>query len=825
MHTKSLKGFQESAVESGVSLFTAAKRLLDVAGDDVASRAAAINHNGYLLIEAPTGSGKTLMAGTIVEQFSGKEEVVWFWFAPFKGVVGQTAAFLREQFHGLRLRDLADDRAAASSRRGDVFVITWQAVATRVKDKRNVRKDGDTNPSIDTLIDTLRAMGLRIGVVVDEAHHSFGKETLAAKFFRDVLRPEYTVLITATPDDADVKEFERSMNIAELQRIRVSRVDAVDAGLIKTGVKCVAYFADPDKQALIDLQEIALRDAVRAHRTQKKELAELKIPVVPLLLVQATDNKSVEKMKALLLRLGFNEGQIAVHTADEPDSGLLALANDDQREVLIFKMAVALGFDAPRAFTLVSLRASRDPDFGVQLVGRILRVHRRLQGRAQSKKLPKSLCYGYVFLADAESQMGLDLAGQRINQIQTEYAKVSPTTTVVHYGNGRRGVGFVGASGQLPLFPLDDDDTFELTAGDDGNVSTAETDESSSQASFDFEGFFAPEPEAAQTVEGKPFKVRAPVTTEPDGLHRYPLRPDVPRRFQTQRVSADNEVTEEDCAQRFLISTRDLFDVTKNSVPVERRELEVFTREIQKEFNFSAILSASQAATMAQAVICEDEIFDRRELRRALLRKVEAVLHDEAMADADDPEKVKHFLNVILATHPELLRQAKKQALAKHAEIEDAEDLPTEITSLEPLSTSSRNVYGVIPVGLNSWEQPFAELLDRDVHNVVSWWHRNLPRQPWSVNVLMPDGRGFYPDFVIGIAGRKKPDHVLLADPKHDYQRENEVPKILAEHRSYGRVLILFLEGGTRWMTIGYDEQAKKPVPVREFRLIDAAGF
>lgn len=825
MHTKSLKGFQESAVESGVALFTAAKSLLDVAGDDAAGRAAAINHNGYLLIEAPTGSGKTLIAGTIVERYSHAEEVVWFWFAPFKGVVGQTANFLREQFHGLRLRDLAEDRAAASSRRGDVFVITWQAVATRMKDKRNVRKDGDTNPSIDTLIDALRTMGLRIGVVVDEAHHSFGKETLAAKFFRDVLRPEYTILITATPDDADVKEFERAMNIAELQRIRVSRVDAVDAGLIKTGVKCVAYFADPDKKALIDLQEVAVRDAVRAHRTQKKELAELKVPVVPLLLVQATDNKSVEKMKALLLRLGFTEGQIAVHTADEPDSGLLALANDDQREVLIFKMAVALGFDAPRAFTLVSLRASRDPDFGVQLVGRILRVHRCLQGRAQRKKLPKSLCYGYVFLADAETQTGLDLAGQKINQIQTEYAKASTATVTLRFGDGRRGVGFVDASGQLPLFPLEGDVPSELPTDTDDGATSRQPNEPNSQSNFDFDLFFGTDEVEPSPTEGKSVGLRPAKVVGPVGEYQYPLRADVPRRFKTQVVSADNEVTEEDCAQQFLISTRELFEVTKNAVPVERRELEVFTREIQKQFNFSATLSASQAAKMAQDALLHNKTFDPRELRRVLLRKVEGVLRDEAMAEADDPKQVKHFLDVILATHPELLHHAQKEALAKHAEIQDAEDLPAALISPEPLSTSERNVYGVMPSGLNSWEQPFAELLDRDANNVVEWWHRNLPHKPWSVNVLMPDGRGFYPDFVIGIAGRKKTDHVLLADPKLNYQRDEEVAKVLAEHRSYGRVLILYLEGGTRWMTVGYDQKAKQPVRLREFRLLDAAGF
>jgi len=152
------------------------------------------------------------------------------------------------------------------------------------------------------------------------------------------------------------------------------------------------------------------------------------VPLTPLLLVQvdskddepeARTERSVQRVKERLAKLGFTEEQVAVHTAKEPDSGLLALANDERREVLIFKMAVALGFDAPRAFTLVSMRASRDADFGVQLVGRILRVHRRLQGRAQTGRLPESLRYGYVFLADAETQPGLDRAGQRITQIHT----------------------------------------------------------------------------------------------------------------------------------------------------------------------------------------------------------------------------------------------------------------------------------------------------------------------------------------------------------------------------------------------------------------------
>jgi type III restriction enzyme len=145
MSIKTSKPFQQLSIDSGLGIFRQTRLQLDAAADDPTSRQQAINHNGYLLLEAPTGSGKTLMAGGIVEQFSAEEDVVWFWFAPFKGVVGQTAGFLRGQFSAIRVRELQDDRTATGSRAGDVFVMTWQTVATRVLDKRNVRRDGEQN--------------------------------------------------------------------------------------------------------------------------------------------------------------------------------------------------------------------------------------------------------------------------------------------------------------------------------------------------------------------------------------------------------------------------------------------------------------------------------------------------------------------------------------------------------------------------------------------------------------------------------------------------------------------------------------------------------
>ncbi len=816
--------FQENAIASGLAVFGECRRLLEAAGIDAAGCAVARGHHGTLLIEAPTGAGKTLVAGHLVERFSEVERIVWFWFAPFKGVVGQTAASLRAELPGLRLRELANDRQGDDSRAGDVFVTTWQTVATKVKDRRNVHKRSEQNLTVEELVTALREQGLRVGVVVDEAHHGFsgaGAETQALKFFREVLRPEYTVLVTATPDDADVARFQTALGLARINRIVISRHEPVDEGLIKPGIKCVAYFAAEAQKSLVDFETTALRDGAAMHHRVKAELKKLGVALVPLLLVQVDSReKSVERTKERLLKEGFTEEQIAVHTAEEPDSGLLALANDESREVLIFKMAVALGFDAPRAFGLVSMRAARDEDFGVQLVGRILRVHRKLQGRARAGSLPEALRYGCVFLADAESQTGLDLAGQRINRVRTEYAKISPTTAIVHVGDQQQ-VQVLGLDGQSQFFALTEEDAPGMVGEESAGDSS--TPRSMSGTVIDLlTGDFSRPP---TSTDGTAAAGGAATIVRKDGRYLYRLRADAPRHFKTQVVSPDNEATEEDCAQRFIVETADVVRALAAKVKVEKKTLEVFTSQLEIEFT-QAAMDPGQAARLALKALTRNEAFDARELRQALLRKLSGTLREMGLDQAQDPEKVGHMLNVILACHPELLHHAQKAALAAHFVVEPAEEpIPEEWASEEPLPASRHNLYRIVPADLNEWERDFAQLLDGDSLGVVRWWHRNPPLKPWSVQVVLADGRGFFPDFVVGIEGRETEEGALLTDPKYGFEVAAELPKAHATHPSYGRVLILNRQGGGHWMTVRYEEKQDRAVLGSEFRLADAAGY
>jgi superfamily II DNA or RNA helicase len=271
-----LKSFQDDAVTRGVASFSYLRGLLEQAGEDATSRATAVACHGYILIEAPTGAGKTLIAGSLAERFSSVEKVVWFWFAPFGGLVEQTRLSLRERFAGLQVRELRNDRTVETARSGDVFVTTWATVAVANKDGRKVRQAGEEQPSADEFIPALRAAGFRIGVVVDEAHHGFKKSTQAVAFVKQVLRPDYTVLVTATPNDKDIRVFLDEMHAKEdsLFKIGISRVDAVASGLVKKGLRAIAYLAAEENRGLVDYEKTALAEGVRIHREVERLLKQ-----------------------------------------------------------------------------------------------------------------------------------------------------------------------------------------------------------------------------------------------------------------------------------------------------------------------------------------------------------------------------------------------------------------------------------------------------------------------------------------------------------------------------------------------------------------------
>ena len=375
------------------------------------------------LLRAPTGSGKTFMLARVLANVSAETGVVWFWFVPFVNLLSQTQDALASNAADLSPILLAHGRNQDAAA-GQVLLATVQSVAKAQWRTQGYNADGDDDTrTVAEWVARARAGGLRIGLVVDEAHIALDKTTEFGKFAQ-WLNADFMIMATATPRDQRLLDFLASAGKSEFESFAVSRDDVVEARLNKRYIEAVIYDLRQSVQTVADLQRTVLRQAWLRNQKLKRELAAAGIPLVPLLLVQvANGGKTVEEAERDLIQLCRVPPQaIGKHSADEPNPELMAvIANDISKEVLIFKQSAGTGFDAPRAFVLASTKCVNDPDFAMQFVGRVMRVHQALRAAyPRSQPLPPEFDTAYVYLADAEAQRGFEQAVQAASLVQSQ---------------------------------------------------------------------------------------------------------------------------------------------------------------------------------------------------------------------------------------------------------------------------------------------------------------------------------------------------------------------------------------------------------------------
>lgn len=805
-----LKDFQRQVCD-GILAHFASVRALYADADHVEAQGRAAAHariglaDAALVLRAPTGSGKTAIACTVLNEWPIGEPVLWFWFAPFAGLVEQARASLREQAPNVDVFDLESDRRLDAVRDGGVFACTWGSVAAANAQARRARTRSDSGAALDDLVVQAREAGLRVGAVVDEAHHGFHRARQARALFSEVLAPDYALMMTATPRDRDIEAFAADTGYRVGKPgdwASVSRHDAVAAGLLKRGVRTVRFIAkDDDARQLVDFEQLALRECAEAHRRIRDSLTAAGVALTPLMLVQVPDGRAAQRKAAEYLTgtLGFTPEAVRVHTADEPDPDLIALANDPTVEVLIFKMAVALGFDAPRAFTLAALRGARDADFGVQVIGRIVRVHALLQGRTG---LPEALDHGYVFLANAESQEGLMDAGTQINALTTQAPELG-TQSVFTVSGARAGVQLVATGAPLALLlDADGEPRVEPVSGASTPMPDADATQSESRlrqmqpAAESLFGALVPDPSSPVPVPGATAQVLLG-SRSPAFVHR--LREGVPE-LRSEWLPEPSPEYELRLADHVDFGPTVLGDRLRTRAAMQRREGDIFAdanlREDERDV--WADYSVAQVARHANDLLRGIADANEREFRLRLLdRFAHAIEASGAMVPGAD--ELEDQLDLVLVRNPHLLRDARKRV--RHAELRTVSvNLAREFSSDLPLDRAQRNVYGVFPPDLNPDERRMADLLDG--HALVRWWHRNPSRKP-GVSVALygwDDGDGFFPDFVVGMDQRQAPEGIALLEVKGQqlWAVDKEPAKAEAVHPDYGRV---FMAGRRRGET------------------------
>jgi len=338
------------------------------------------NNNKTIVLQSPTGSGKTYMLASFVERLctENKEDNFCFiWISIGTGNLHiQSYNSVKNKLKGYPTCSLLEKDYFGSKKSilpNEIIFLNWEKINSKNSDgswKNNLMMDKETNNLIDVLQNT-RDNGLKIILIIDESHMSTNSER-AIELRDEIIQPSLTIEMSATPAITDL-DF----------KIQVDPYNVIEEGMIK---KQVLINPDIDSQTISD-DEMDSQTLVMEHAYQKREDLVIEFSkessvVNPLVLIQIPNTDAgQDKLDFIIDFLSSkgiteNNGKLGIWLSDFPKN----FNQDDIKNLthemsfLVFKQAVSTGWDCPRAHILVRFREIKSFPFEVQTVGRILRT-------------------------------------------------------------------------------------------------------------------------------------------------------------------------------------------------------------------------------------------------------------------------------------------------------------------------------------------------------------------------------------------------------------------------------------------------------------------
>lgn len=353
-----------------------------------------------LIFKAPTGSGKTVMASCLLDEMTQElpylgrcqfTQVAWVWIAPNK-LHQQSYKSMRNFFSESRsLRPVMFDECnhLEGLGKGEVLFLNWESIN---KNNAVMIRDNEQNRTLYELIRrTKNEKKMPVVVIIDEEHTFAGKTAEKSELVLQAIEPMIELRISACPQTPFY------------QVVEVPRREVIEEEMIKKSVQLNLNVRGSKQAGDLTVNQQLLKQALE----KRDELAKAYYPhgINPLLLIQlpndnsesvgAEEHKIIDEMKSYLnwmCDISEENGQLAVWTSKEKTPNLSKITRpDDITKVLLFKQAIAMGWDCPRASVLLIFRNLKSLKFTTQTVGRIMRMpeHKFYQNDI--------LNYGYVY--------------------------------------------------------------------------------------------------------------------------------------------------------------------------------------------------------------------------------------------------------------------------------------------------------------------------------------------------------------------------------------------------------------------------------------------
>lgn len=341
-----------------------------------------------IVLSAPTGAGKTVLVCKFIDDYLDENpNTVFLWLCPGAGGLHkQSEDSFKEVTSGIPYGDVYNFITEPDPR-GQVFFINWD----KINKKSNVVLREGEHKDLMAKVLSCHNNGIDIFMLIDEEHKF--KDT--ANEYIGNIQPKHVLRISATPiSKGDHNEI-------------INDDEVIGAGLIATGISInegVSKAIQDNNKLDDDLLLIDLADKKRKEIQAEYDRRGLKIR--PLVLIQFPNGSEdwIERVKRALDDLGYPETSGLVtswFSGDHPDKPEEIKKMDGQYAFLLFKQAIATGWDCPRAKILVKLREGGTEKFNIQTVGRIRRMPKRVHYNCDL------IDNCYVYTLDSEFNEGL----------------------------------------------------------------------------------------------------------------------------------------------------------------------------------------------------------------------------------------------------------------------------------------------------------------------------------------------------------------------------------------------------------------------------------
>lgn len=352
-----LRNYQQNAVER---LLTESNNLLKS------------DENEVLVLQAPTGSGKTIIVAEYLKELVLNKDInkqfsfVWI---SVRRLHDQSKEKLEQYYENDRLiicsyfDELQDKKIGEN----EILFLNWHSI--NKKDINIFVKDNEQDNNLNSIIQNTKEDGREIVLIIDESHHTASSEK--SRELIEIISPKLTLEVSATPH---LKQ--------DASSIKVNLSSVKEEEMIKNDILVNPEFMDI-KVKSDSADELVIEQAIKKREELLKLYKDEGTDINPLVLIQLPDkkqdmdDKKEKVIKILKEKFGITEenGRLAIWLSEDKSDTLPNIEkNDNEVEVLIFKQAIALGWDCPRASILIIFRETKSFVFTIQTVGRIMRM-------------------------------------------------------------------------------------------------------------------------------------------------------------------------------------------------------------------------------------------------------------------------------------------------------------------------------------------------------------------------------------------------------------------------------------------------------------------